>query len=223
MSASRNLVTIKGVKDGLVFLFNDTCSFAELCSELLHKLEKTHQKILSGPLIHVHVKLGKRMVSDEEKAQIRALISAKGNLIIQSIESAEPEGMADDHHKNAMKIIQGIIRSGQTFRHEGDLMLMGDVNPGGTILSTGDIIIMGSLRGLAHAGIDGNEDAIIAASYLKPTQLRIANIISRPPDEWGIEEAFMEFAYIKNGQMEIDKINQIQRIRPEKDKIASYN
>ncbi len=59
------------------------------------------------------------------------------------------------------------------------------MNPGGTILSTGSIYVMGSLKGMAHAGRDGDESAVIAASLLKPTQLRIANIISRPPDEWG--------------------------------------
>ena len=68
---------------------------------------------------------------------------------------------------------------------------------------------------MAHAGIDGDEQSIIASSHMKPTQLRIAGIISRPPDEWGIEEAFMEFAYLSSDQMKIDKIVNIHRVRPE--------
>lgn len=74
---------------------------------------------------------------------------------------------------------------------------------------------MGSLRGMAHAGIDGDDKAIIAASHMRPTQLRIAGIISRSPDEWGIEEAFMEFAYVKDGKMEIDKLHQLHRLWPD--------
>ncbi|MNY62125.1 Septum site-determining protein MinC [compost metagenome] len=74
---------------------------------------------------------------------------------------------------------------------------------------------MGSLRGMAHAGLDGDEKAIIAASHMRPTQLRIAGVISRSPDEWGIEEAFMEFAYVKEGKMEIDKLHQLHRIWPD--------
>ncbi|MDF2716220.1 MAG: minC, partial [Paenibacillus sp.] len=112
-------------------------------------------------------------------------------------------------------VYKGIIRSGQTVRHEGHLLFLGDINPGGTLLCTGDIFVLGALRGMAHAGLEGNERALIAASYMRPTQLRIADVISRPPDEWGIEDASMEFAYIREGSMEIDKINQLHRLRPD--------
>ena len=60
MAGNQHHVMIKGRKDGLVFILNDRCPFSELLSELEFKLEKTHQKLLSGPLVHVHVKLGKR-------------------------------------------------------------------------------------------------------------------------------------------------------------------
>jgi septum site-determining protein MinC len=213
MAAVKHLVTIKGVKDGLVFVLDDTCTMTDLLGELKHKLEKTHHKILFGPLVHVQVKLGKRHILDVEKEQIRTIIKSRGNLIVQSIEADLPE--LPPVPDLSIKVVHGIIRSGQTIRHEGKLMLMGDVNPGGTIECTGDIYIMGSLRGMAHAGIDGDQQAIIAASHLRPTQLRIAEVISRPPDEWGIDEAFMEFAYIHNGVMEIDKISQLTRVRPE--------
>jgi septum site-determining protein MinC len=214
MAVVKHLVTIKGVKDGLVFVLDDASLLADVLTDLQHKLEKTHRKILFGPLIHVQVKLGKRQLVDAEKEQIRNLIKSRGNLIVQSIETdilESPLFVPD----LSIKMIYGIIRSGQTIRHEGKVMLMGDVNPGGIIECTGDIYIMGSLRGMAHAGIDGDSEAIIAASHLRPTQLRIAEVISRPPDEWGIEEAFMEFAYIHNGVMEIDKINQLVRVRPD--------
>jgi len=68
---------------------------------------------------------------------------------------------------------------------------------------------------MAHAGCEGNDKAIIAASHMRPTQLRIAGVISRPPDEWGVGETYMEFAYINNGVMEIDKIQHLHRIRPD--------
>jgi len=123
------------------------------------------------------------------------------------------ELLYDDTGK--LKVIQHIVRSGQVVHHDGDLLLIGDVNPGGTITSTGDIYILGSLRGIAHAGIAGNTQSIVIASHMKPTQLRIADVISRPPDEWGVEEATMEFAYLNEGVMEIDKIAHIGRIRPD--------
>src|SRR5690606_26483256 len=92
-----------------------------------------------------------------------------------------------------------------------------DVNPGGVVVSEGDLYVIGSLKGTAHAGCKGDELAVIAASFMKPTQLRIANVFSRPPDEWDLEhnDLYMEFAYLDQGRMELDKITQLQRIRPE--------
>ncbi|MNH46121.1 Septum site-determining protein MinC [compost metagenome] len=68
---------------------------------------------------------------------------------------------------------------------------------------------------MAHAGLEGNEEAVIAASYLAPTQLRIAEIISRPPDEWENCETNMEFAFLSEGKMQIDKMTNMFRIRPD--------
>ncbi|MVO99680.1 septum site-determining protein MinC [Paenibacillus lutrae] len=210
MTAGKHHVIIKGVKDGLNFLLDDSCELAAVLDELRHKLESTHDRILTGPIVHVHVRLGRRIVSDEEKEEIRAIIGQKGNLLIQSIESDEPEPLAGT--AAPITVLKGMIRSGQTLQHDGNLLYLGDVNPGGTILCTGSIYIMGSLRGMAHAGLDGDDTAIIAASHMRPTQLRIASVISRPPDEWGFQEAFMEYACIKDGHMEIDKLNGMHRL-----------
>jgi septum site-determining protein MinC len=214
-STAKHHVMIKGVKDGLVFLLDDACEWEIVLQELKHKLEKTHQQILTGPIIHVHVKLGSRVIDEQEKEQIRSIISQKGNLLIQSIESQGPRTDGTEEAAKEIKVIRGMVRSGQTLHHVGNLLFLGDINPGGTIVCTGNIYIMGSLRGMAHAGVDGDEKAIIAASHLRPTQLRIAGIISRPPDEWGIDEAFMEFAYIKDGKMEIDKLGHMHRLWPD--------
>ncbi|WP_211746311.1 septum site-determining protein MinC [Paenibacillus sp. Marseille-Q4541] len=210
MTVKSNHVTIKGIKDGLVFLMDDECDLEELLSELRYKLEHSHQNILSGPIIHVDVKLGSRVVTEEQKDAILQILKQKGNLLIRSIES--PDVKADHDDAKAITTMTGIVRSGQVLHHEGNLLLLGDVNPGGIVSCTGHIFIMGALRGMAHAGNAGNEEAIISAAHFAPTQLRIAEVISRPPDEWEIREAGMEFAYLQNGQMQIDKTSNIVRL-----------
>lgn len=212
MSVKKQHVMIKGINDALVFHLSDQCEFPDLIHELRHKLEHTHQHILTGPITHVHIKLGTRIIIEEQENQIRELMKTKGNLIIQSIESDPPK---PEEHNDELKMLRGIIRSGQSVFHKQSILYLGDINPGGTIMSEGSIYIMGSLRGVAHAGFEGDDQAVIAASHLRPTQLRIADVISRPPDEWGIDEAFMEFAYLKNNTMEIDKLLHLHRIRPE--------
>ncbi|MBD2870449.1 septum site-determining protein MinC [Paenibacillus arenilitoris] len=205
-------IIIKGVKEGLVFLLDDKCEFSTLLDELQYKLEKTHQQLLTGPLVHVQVKLGARQASEDEKDRIKNVIKAQGNLMVQSVES---DGRAESPsgHNAKLHVLTSIVRSGQTYEHDGDLLLIGDLNPGGTLLCTGDIYVLGSLRGVAHAGTGGRTDVIIAASLMRPTQLRIADVISRPPEEWMTGDAAMEFAFLSEGRMQIDKLTQLFRIR----------
>lgn len=213
-SANKHLVTIKGVKEGLIFLLHDDCSFDDLLADLQEKLNNTHDRFLDGPDVAVQIRLGKRWLSKEQISRLTALIEEKKNLTVRSVESdVVPREMLFDE-TGKLKKVSTIVRSGQTLFHDGDLLLIGDVNPGGTIAATGDIYVIGSLRGVAHAGSSGREEAIVVASHMKPTQLRIAGVISRPPDEGGLEETFMEFAYLNNGVMEIDKITNITRVRP---------
>ncbi|AZS17048.1 septum site-determining protein MinC [Paenibacillus lutimineralis] len=212
MTVKSNHVTIKGIKDGLVFLFDDNCEFEALLEELRYKLEHSHQNILTGPIIHVDVKFGMRVISDEEKEALLDILKQKGNLLIRSVDTP---GVVTEEDTAKITTMCGMIRSGQVLHHEGNLLFLGDVNPGGTITCTGDILILGALRGMAHAGYTGNEEAVIAASYLAPTQLRIAEIISRPPDEWENRETSMEFAFLREGKMQIDKITNMLRVRPD--------
>ncbi|HUC91294.1 MAG TPA: septum site-determining protein MinC [Paenibacillus sp.] len=206
-------ITIKGVKEGLVFLLDDKCEFSELLDELHYKLETSHQQLLTGPLVHVQVKMGRRQASEEQKDQIVSAIRKRGNLLVQSVDAEQEHAGDQASAKDELKVLTGIVRSGQTVEHAGHLLLMGDLNPGGTLLCTGDIYVLGSLRGMAHAGIGGRTDVIIAASQLKPTQLRIADVISRPPDEWITGDTWMEFAFLQDGQMKIDKLSGLFRIR----------
>ncbi|WP_322907901.1 septum site-determining protein MinC [Paenibacillus sp. SGZ-1009] len=216
VKASR-FVTIKGIKDGLIFQFNDTCDFDDLVKELRFKLEHTHQNILTGPLVHVDIRTGKRQMTEEQKDSLLDILSQKGNLLVRSFEEpapveAAPEPMPEVYDRHRVQIITGMVRSGQVLQHQGSVLFLGDVNAGGTITSTDDIYILGALRGMAHAGIDGNKDAVIAASFFSPTQLRIADLISRPPDEGENRESHMEFAYLQDGVMKIDKMANMAKL-----------
>lgn len=207
---SKQHIMIKGVKDGLLFLLDDQCDFDIILTELKHKIEKTHQQLLSGPLIHITIKLGSRTITEDQSKQMSEIIRSQGNLIIQAIESEQPDDQAKKAH-GELKILSSIIRSGQEIVYDGDLLLLGDVHPGGVIRCTGDIYIFGSMKGQAHAGSAGRENAIIVASYLQPTQLKINETLSKPLEEWTESDGLMEYAYIADGQMHIQKITMLHR------------
>jgi len=212
--AGKSIITIKGIKEGLVFLLDDQCDFVVLLDELNAKLDK-HEQQFNGPIVHVFIKLGARNPDEEDKERIRSIFRRQGNLLIQSIESDPPEPDPDKKPASALHTMTGMVRSGQTVEYDGHLLLLGDVNPGGTIRCTGDVYVLGALRGAVHAGTEGNEEAIIAASLMRPTQLRIADVISRPPDEWTSSEPWMEYAFLKEGTMAIDKLTGLGRQRKE--------
>ncbi|MFC4078379.1 septum site-determining protein MinC [Salinithrix halophila] len=207
-------VTIKGTKDGLLFLLDDSRPFSALLSELKYKLDNA-SSLWDGPDTRVHIKIGDRKITREEEKELRWLFAPRKNLLVHSIEAAGGKPYLVDEDQG-IQLLGGTVRSGQVLEHRGDLLLLGDVNPGGTVRSTGSIYVLGALRGLAHAGGEGDETAIIAASLLRPTQLRISDIVSRPPDEWEeAETSGMNFAYLLGGQIAVDKMHHLNRIRPD--------
>jgi septum site-determining protein MinC len=71
-------------------------------------------------------------------------------------------------------VLERTVRSGNVVRFAGDVTIFGDVNAGAHIEADGNIIVLGALRGLAHAGARGDENALIIAFELDAPQLRIA-------------------------------------------------
>jgi septum site-determining protein MinC len=207
-------VTIKGTKDGLLFFLDDSRPFSAVLEELKHKLENTHAAhIWDGPELKVTIKLGKRQITKTEELAVRELFSVRKNLIIQDFESEGQSHLLGGDSE--IQIKSGTVRSGQVLIHKGNLLFLGDVNPGGTIQCTGSIYVLGTLRGLAHAGSQGDQNAIIVASVLRPTQLRIADVISRPPDRWDESEVGMRFAYLMDNQIVVEKIHHLGQLRPD--------
>lgn len=80
-------------------------------------------------------------------------------------------------------VYRGSLRSGQVLRKTESIVVIGDVNPGAQVISGGDIMVWGRLRGIAHAGAEGNRRSVVAAIDFVPTQLRIANLTTIAPDE----------------------------------------
>ena len=77
--------------------------------------------------------------------------------------------------------LQSTVRSGVEIRHPGTIVIFGDLNPGGKAIAAGDILVWGRLRGIAHAGAQGNRQCRITALRMEFTQLRIADAVARAP------------------------------------------
>ncbi|MCL2047873.1 MAG: septum site-determining protein MinC [Defluviitaleaceae bacterium] len=109
------------------------------------------------------------------------------------------------------------LRSGQSVKHKGSVVVIGDANPGSEIVADGNVIVLGALKGMAHAGAAGDSSCFVSALTLQPTQLRIAKTISYVPapagERAGSKKAGASadkaaenphkpaYAYIKEGQV----------------------
>ena len=97
----------------------------------------------------------------------------------EKTESIEEETVSDStgvFHK-------GNVRSGSEIVFDTSVIIMGDINAGATVRSKGNVIVLGSVRGIVHAGIDGNKSCFVFALDLKPVQIKIAETIARAPDD----------------------------------------
>ncbi|WP_084668924.1 septum site-determining protein MinC [Spirulina major] len=91
--------------------------------------------------------------------------------------------------------LKSTVRSGVEVTHPGTIVVFGDTNPGSEIIAAGDIVVVGRLRGIAHAGAEGNRACQIFALKMEAMQLRIAEAIARPP-ETPVDQLYPEIAYM---------------------------
>lgn len=223
-------VTIKGTKEGITLFLDDLCSYDCIIKELDEKLSSSFYDNSDRPFIPVYINVGNRYLLKEQEEEIRTLVRTKKNLVVEKIDSnvmSRSEAL-EWKRSNEIKSYACTVRSGQILKVKGDLLLIGDVNPGGMVVAGGNIFIMGALKGIAHAGYYGNTKAVIAASLMKPMQVRIYDLISRSPengeDEYGlrsrlaeIEESGneMECAYVNDeGFIVVDRLQQLVHLRP---------
>ncbi|WP_291425162.1 septum site-determining protein MinC [Deinococcus sp.] len=79
-------------------------------------------------------------------------------------------------------IVPHNVRAGFRGEYKGSVVVLGDVNPGAELIAGGDVIVTGALRGVAHAGYGGYENAIVWARPIASPQIRIGDALARSPE-----------------------------------------
>lgn len=209
-------VIFKGYKEGLQVLFNEEATFKTIKECFISKLD-THRHFFNGSKVKI-VFMGKTL-QESEKNELKSILYDQYELTSMEIVEDLPHILeVDDESEEGPKggevpkgvyegksvFIKNTIRNGQRVSYDGDVVILGDVNPGAEIIASGNIAVMGTLRGMAHAGATGNQKAVVAAFNLQPTQLRIAGIITRPPEGDYIKPSYPELARIKDNAIIIE-------------------
>ena len=220
---------IKGVRDGLLISLDPTSEWGTTVAELAARIDE-QSKFFAGARIIVDV--GERPVPKYELTSLKALLERRGLTLWAvlsgsqtTLESAEaldlhtsvggvvstqseqePQdeiGIDPEEMGTSGVLIRRTLRSGRTVHSAGHVVVVGDVNPGAEIIATGDIIVWGRLWGNVHAGAEGDEDAVVCALDMIPTQLRIAGYIVTSPAEKR-RDPRPEVARVRDGQIVVE-------------------
>ncbi|MCK6579160.1 MAG: septum site-determining protein MinC [Anaerolineae bacterium] len=194
-------IGIKGFRDGLLVTMEEVEEWQALVDDLAERIDG-QSTFFAGARITLDV--GARPVTRHELGSIKAMLDrrgltlinvlteskttldaaasldVRGNLTTPPPAAAEPEQSSEEDGSIGV-MIRKTLRGGRTVRSHGHVVVFGDVNPGAEIISGGDIIIWGRLRGIVHAGANGDESAVVCALDMMPTQLRIASYITVAP------------------------------------------
>lgn len=200
----RQYVMFKGSRNGLQLVLDDSVDFSIILENLKTKLESAVVFFTEGTIVEVAKQV--RILTLEQQEDLTKLLAMYG-LIFR--ESPQPDEVAEKNNTETEElqtlVVAKTIRSGQEVIYNGSVVIIGDVNPGAEVIAGGDVIIKGTCRGVVHAGAYGNTEATITANRLLASQLRIANLIARAPDQLEQPE-YAEIARIQDGYVIIETV-----------------
>jgi len=220
-------VAIKGTRNGLLLTLEPETPFGELLNALAERLAEAPGFFRGASLA---LDTSRRSLRGSERNQLEALL-AHYQMSVMSLDQAkttrkdleftasQPAGASlsaslmgegtqlqtqrDPRESGDTLFLRRTVRSGQAIHHHSNVVVLGDVNPGAEIVAGGDIIVWGVLRGMVHAGYPDNMKAIVCSLLLAPVQLRIAHLLSRPPDGMEVQPR-PEVATIRDGQIVVE-------------------
>jgi len=219
-------IAIKGTRNGLLLTLEPETPFGDLLTALSERLSEAPAFFRGASLA---LDTTRRALQVSERTQLEALLAyyhmsvavpepaTTARLDSQVSAAQSPEVSAANSLQSSQEqsiqqdlrtfddtlFIRRTVRSGQAIHHPSHVVVLGDVNPGAEIVAGGDIIVWGVLRGMVHAGYPDNAEARVCSLLLAPVQLRIAHLLSRPPEGYEAQPR-PEVAAIRNDQIVVE-------------------
>lgn len=212
-------IQVKGIRDGLLITLGD--GPWEAVHKLLIEHIDTQLEFWRGARLALDV--GNRVLKAANLGQLRNEISDREITLWAvvsnsptTIQTAQTLGMATEinrprrelgtprqdtrlHNGEEAVLVHRTLRSGFSLEYPGHVVVIGDVNPGAQVIAGGNVVVWGRMSGLVHAGAQGDEDAVVCALDLSPTQLRIAGQIATTPKRRGKPQP--EIASLRDGRV----------------------
>ena len=189
--------------EGVVINLNSDKNFEDIKKELIQHVNEAND-FFAG--VDIYLNIGDHTFKLEQISELMEIIKKYNDVNEIFVNNIHNSNKSTTICEKDTLLIKRTIRSGQRVKYPTNVVIMGDINPGAVVIAGGDIIVLGKLKGVVHAGANGSYEAKIFAMCLEATQLRIANIISRSPDEnKGNKVCKPEIAYLKDGKIIVEK------------------
>ncbi len=176
-----NNIRIKQTTDEIVLNINVQANNTKVVEELQEKLPKLKEFYKNS---NVPIRVTGKLFSENERKIIKKMIIAEIDVDVKFDEASDLLGLHAikktfevETEISETKYIYNSIRSGTKEEYVGSIVICGDVNSGAEIVAGGNISVLGTLRGVAHAGANGNTKAVISANIIESTQIRISNLV----------------------------------------------
>ena len=176
-----NNIKISQTTNEIILNVNVIAEINEILDELQLKLPRLRDFYQTST---IPMRVTGRLFTENEIKKVKEAINAEIPVEIKFDDISDLLGLhaikktfEADTDISETKFIQNSLRSGHREEYPGSIVVCGDVNFGAEIIAGGNIMILGTLRGVAHAGANGNKMAIISANNIDLTQIRIANLV----------------------------------------------
>jgi len=192
------VIEIKGRTAPVIYIkIKEKGRFEDLLTEVRKKLSTN---LFKGSLVFIE---NPEVLTPQERKILQEEIN---KLTKGVVERGKPQ-----KRESRLLIIRKNLRAGQRVEHRGDVLILGDVNRDAEVIAGGNIIVFGKLRGIAKAGLIGDEDAVIVAMVMEPQLLQIGKKKAIPSESDERSPGYPEVAKIENGQIILEAIEGAER------------
>ncbi|NPA32577.1 MAG: septum site-determining protein MinC [Aquificae bacterium] len=192
------MIEIKGRTAPVIYIkIKEKGRFEDLLTEVRKKLSTN---LFKGSLVFIE---NPEVLTPQERKILQEEIN---KLTKGVVERGKPQ-----KRESRLLIIRKNLRAGQRVEHRGDVLILGDVNRDAEVIAGGNIIVFGKLRGIAKAGLIGDEDAVIVAMVMEPQLLQIGKKKAIPSESDERSPGYPEVAKIENGQIILEAIEGAER------------
>lgn len=180
-------IILKGDKNGFSVIIDDKANYGAALKEMKDLIIQQNAKSTNenDDVIYFTVKTGHRLLTEDQKNDIRGFFDEYPQLTLKDIEADVEDNLkvADILKANRTNVESGIVRSGQKIDYEGDLIFLGTLHRDAQVRASGSVYILGDVDGIVQAGYPDNTDAMIFGNLNGVDQLRIADVIEIVTDD----------------------------------------